>query len=286
MRTVTLRLLPPLLLFRLSACAEPPPSLPPASPIDWGTGLSVDGSAASSACCAPAWLGTSAKAFDGTVGTQYTEYYWWHSGYDSSDGSWVGGTYPSCTPQWLSFEFNDPVILSGYRITSRGLTAYAETDSPKGWALQWSVNGSPPWITVQRVTDEPTWLPLTSREFVVPLAPASKYYRLYFENDAQHNDIGGIHPSDGPRCVVVLAELELFAAFPAPPSPPPPTPPTLPPLPPIAPIDWGTRLIPSSTYVSSQHDTDTTSCGGRHRGGRRTHAACNRRGRGERRRVG
>ena len=200
------------------------------------------------------------------VGTQYTEYYWWHSGYDSSDGSWVGGSYPSCTEQWLSFEFNDPVILSGYRITSRGLTAYAETDSPKGWALQWSVNGNPPWITVQRVTDEPTWLPLTSREFVVPLAPASKYYRLYFENDAQHNDIGGIHdaggPSDGPRCVVVLAELELFAAFPAPPSPPPPTPPTLPPLPPIAPVDWGTRLIPSSTYVSSQHDTDTTSCGG------------------------
>ena len=154
MRTVTLRLLPPLLLFRLSACAEPPPSLPPASPIDWGTGLSVADSAASSACCASAWLGTSAKAFDSMVGTQYTEFYWWHSGYDSSDGSWVGGTYPSCTSQWLSFEFNDPVTLSGYRITSRGLTAYAETDSPKGWALQWSVNGSPPWITVQRVTDE------------------------------------------------------------------------------------------------------------------------------------
>jgi len=191
------------------------------------------------------------------VGTQYTEFYWWHSGYDSSDGSWVGGTYPSCTSQWLSFEFNDPVTLSGYRITSRGLTAYAETDSPKGWALQWSVNGSPPWITVQRVTDEPTWLPLTSREFVVPLAPASKYYRLYFENDAQHNDIGGIHPSDGPRCVVVLAELELFAAFPAPPSPPAPTPSP----PPLAPIDLS-GTVPVTLVELFQAGAVTPTSGG------------------------
>ena len=189
-----LRFLPPLFLFRLSSCAEPPPSLPPASPIDWGTGLSVADSSASSTCCASDWWSTSAKAFDGTVGNDFDQKHWWHSGYDSSDGSWVGGNYPSCTSQWLSFEFNDPVTFSGYRITSRGLTAYAETDSPKGWALQTSADGNPPWTTVQRVTDQPTWLPLTSREFALPLAPTSKHFRLYFENDAQHNDIGGTVP--------------------------------------------------------------------------------------------
>ena len=185
------------------------------------------------------------------------------SGYDPSDGS-GRRHHPSCTAQWLSFEFNDPVTLSGYRITSRGLTAYAETDSPKGWALQWSVNGNPPWITVQRVTDQPTWLPLTSRESksrwrreqVLPALlrerrPAQRHRR----NARRRRSFG--RPSLRrrsrraralriPRAAVAAAadaaDAAAVAAYRL--------------------IDWGTRLIPSSTYLSSQHDTDTTSCGG------------------------
>ena len=71
------------------------------------------------------------------------------------------------------------------------------------------MNGNPPWITVQRVTDQGTWL-RSPRASSCAAGAASKYYRLYFENDAQHNDIGGIDWF-GARCVVVLAELELFS---------------------------------------------------------------------------
>ena len=204
------------LLLDARAGAQLPPSPeppPPAPPVDWGNSESVANVGASSEGGGWTSLGIASKAIDGRPpncppNSCQEDKVWWFS-------QSFGGAWPACNAQWLSFSFDEPFALSGYRIWSRSDSPLNENsgfntacDSPKGWSLQaWDL-GTSDWTTVHRVTDQPDWTELEMRDFALPSPVQNQYFRLYFVNSATgHDDMGCVNNIDESRCHVVIAEL-------------------------------------------------------------------------------
>ena len=118
---------------------EPPPSAPP---VDWNGPETVATFDASSEGGGWTALGIADKAGDGrppfcptSLSCQEDKIWWFSQSF--------GGAWPACNAQWLSFSFDEPFALSGYRIWSRSDSPGNENnglntacDSPKGWSLQ------------------------------------------------------------------------------------------------------------------------------------------------------
>jgi len=123
---------------------------------------------------------TADRAFDGI----YNQHYF----YDS----WQASSF--LKPQWISCEFEIPVVVTKYAICS---SSYHDS-TPNKWLFQ-GRNNNGDWITLDTINKQSKWIASQKCTFDINNITAYKYYRIYV------TDVQGTY--DYP---VIIGEIEMY----------------------------------------------------------------------------